>query len=494
MGKKSNKLYVILWVLLMSITLGGCSISNTVLAIDETMPRTPKLELAPYWVFDSAYSLNPDNHDIDEDYFNGLGAYLSNERIIIGTDSIENPNLKAMQVKTYEYFLTRYKISPSEVGLTEDIVAVYTVTDAKGFSERIYKLSDEKIAIERNNVLLYFNQTDHLQETNIELSTDTLGNPVQKQPSSANGVLLGLRKDRVDLNGIPGEAEYRTLWIAKPKDEPLEIYEVEDILFPRNVFYKMSVERQENVDVIRESIVIKNLADGSEVRETASLDMESRLSDITFVSNDYFSVRSGIYSNREFGPMQFYSTRNISNPQYDRRIGITDVFGPEGINVMETAAKIALGAQKPEESVGLVEIKENSFILKRYNGRWIYEGRINSEDSLEDKHLTYPMNFGDNYRVYRYDNLTPRWSEIVSLVPNAQDAVSSPDAFFAIIRTKSKLLVYPKDENGNLGADPLATIPLDDEEIIMHEWALGDFVGEWSKVVKQSGRPLDLFK
>ena len=166
MGKKSNKLYVILWVLLMSITLGGCSISNTVLAIDETMPRTPKLELAPYWVFDSAYSLNPDNHDIDEDYFNGLGAYLSNERIIIGTDSIENPNLKAMQVKTYEYFLTRYKISPSEVGLTEDIVAVYTVTDAKGFSERIYKLSDEKIAIERNNVLLYLNKTDHFQETN----------------------------------------------------------------------------------------------------------------------------------------------------------------------------------------------------------------------------------------------------------------------------------------------------------------------------------------
>lgn len=494
MQRKLNKLQPILWILLMSLLLGGCSISKTVLAIDETMPRTPKLELAPYWIFDSAYSLNPDNQDIDEDYFEGLSAYLSNDRIIIGSDSIEKPNLKAMQVKTYEYFLTRYKIAPSEVGLNEDVVAVYTVTDAKGFSERIYKLNDERIAIERNNILLYFNQTDHLEQTNIEMDTDTLGEPVKKPPSSANGLLLGLRKKRVEFNGVPGESDYRTLWIAQSKDKPLELYEVEDILFPRNVFYKMSVERQENIDVIQENIVIQNLADGSEVREVASEEGNSRLSDITFVSNDYFSVRSGIHPGREIGGMQFYSTRNVSNPQYDNRIGITDIFGPEGINVMDTAAKIALSAQKPEESVGLVEIKENSFILKRYNGRWIYEGRINAEDSYEDNFLTYPMNFRDNYRVYRYDNLTPRWSEILSLVPDAQDAVASPDAFFTVIRTKSKLLIYPRQEDGSLKIEPLVTIPLDDEEIIMHEWALGDFVGEWSKIVKQSGRPIDLSK
>lgn len=491
MERKSSKILMMIGFLLVSLNLTACSFSNTVLAIDKTMPRSPKLELAPYWIFDSAYSLNPDNQDIDEDYFQGLGAYLSNERIIIGTDSVDNPNLKAMQVKTYEYFLTRYKISPLDVGLTQEVIGVYMITDAKGFSERIYKLSDEKIAIERNNILLYFNRTDHLEKTNIEVATDSLGKPIVKASSNANGVLLALRKNRVEYEGLPGEAQYRTLWIAMSKNEPLEIYEMENILFPRNVFYRMRVDRQENMDVVREDIVIENLSDGSEVREETSGEMNSRLSNITFISNDYFSVVSGIYPDRKFGGMQLYSTRNVANPEFDQRIGITDVFGPEGLNVMESAAKIAFASQNPDEALELGEIKEKSFILKRYNGRWIYEGRINSENPLNEKHLTYPMNFRDNYRVYRYDDLTPRWSEIVNLVPDAQDAVASPDSFFTIVRTKSRLLIYPRREDGTLGADPLASVELDDEEIIMHEWALGDYVKEWGKMVKQTGQPLE---
>ncbi len=491
MRRKSGKIHWILWLLAAMISLGGCSFSNTVLAIDETMPRSPKLELAPYWIFESAYSLDPDIEDIDEDYFKGLGAYLSKDRIIIGTDSVENPNLKAMHIKTYEYFLTRYKISPMDVGLTEETIELYTVTDAKGFSERIYKLTDDRIAIERNNILLFFDRTDHLEKTNIQVTTDTLGNPVKKTPSNANGVLIGLRSQRREEDGVPGASEYRTLWITQAKDGPLEIYQVEDILFPRNVFYRMSVERQENMDVIRENIVIRNLADGSEVRENAPGEMMSRLSDITFISNDYFSVISGVYPDRRIGPLQYYSTRNVANPDYDLRIGITDFFGPEGINVMESAAEIAFSGLNSAEAAGLTQLMENSFILKRYNGRWIYEGRINAADPQSEKHLTYPMNFRDNYRVYRYDSLMPRWSEIRSLVPDARDAVSSPDPFFTVVRTNSRLLVYPRMENGELGPEPLAALELDDEEIIMHEWALGNFVSEWSKVVRQLGEPVE---
>lgn len=486
-----DRLRPLLVLLVSLVVLTGCYQAGTVLAIDDTLPVTPELALSPYWIFDTAYSLDPDNQEIDEEYFRGLGAYLSKDRIIIGTDSVETPNLKVMQVRTYEYFLTRYKIAPEQVGLTADKLLVYTATDAKGFAVRVYQLNEAKIAIERNNILLYFNRTDKLADTNIQVSTDSQGNPVKPPVSNANGVLLGLRKARITTGGVPGPADYRTIWIAWERGTPLKIYEVPDILFPRDVFYSLKVDRQENLDVVRETIQIKNLSDNSVVVQTPPPANTSRLTDLTFISNDYFSAISGLYPGRAIGPMKYYSTRSVFKPDLESKVAITDLFGPEGLNVMTVAAENALAGQDAAGLAGLGELDLTSFVLKRYNGRWIYEGRISALDPAQDKHLTYPMNLRDNFRVYRYDTLTPRWSEIKSRVPDAVDAVSSPERFFTVVRTRSRLLIFRLLEDGRLAGEPMARLELEEEEIMMHEWARGSFVAEWNKVVMPLGRPLD---
>lgn len=491
MNRKINRLMASLMMVLLSFSLSGCFLNSTFLAVDQTLPKAPKLDLAPYWVFDAAYSLDPDNQAIDADYFKGLGAFLSTALIQIGTDTVADPTMKVMSIKTYDYFLTRYKIAPQQVGLTDNTLVLYTITDAKGFSARIYKLDDGRIALERNNILLYFKQTDKLEDTGITIKTDTEGNPVKTPPSNANGVLIGLRGQReADGEGVLGPAAYRTLWISRKRGGPLKVYEVEDILFPRNVFYQLKVERQENIDVVRETIVVKNLSNESVTRETVPTQGLSRLSDITFVSNDYLSVASRLHPEKDQGPMQLYSTRNIAKVNYENRVDITDLFGPEGFNVMNSAARVALANAKPGETNELGEVEEDSFILKRFNGRWIYEGRINSLEEYSDRNLTFPMNFRDNLRVYRYDSLTPNWPEIRGLVPAALDAVASPDDFFTVVRTKNALLVYERDSDGTLSADPLAELALEGEEIIMHEWALGSFVDDWSEVVDTLGKPL----
>lgn len=480
-----------LLIILLTGLLTGCFQTSMILAIDDTLPVSPQLDMAPYWVFDTAYSLDPENQEIDVEYFKGLGVYLNKDRIIIGTDSVENPNMKVMRVKTYEYFLTRYRIAPEAVGLSDDELMVYTATDAKGFALRIYRLNEDKIAVERNNILLYFNRTDRLADTNIRVSTDSLGNPVKPPVSNANGVLIGLRSARTVTGGVPGPSRYRTLWIAYERGEPLKIYEVPDILFPRDVFYSLKVDRQENLDVIRESVEIRNLADQSVVAQAAPPAGMSRLTDVTFISNDYFSAVSGLYPDRQFGPMQFYSTRSVSKPNLDQRVAITDLFGPEGRNVMASAAENAFAGKEPAELAALGELDLTSFILKRYNGRWIYEGRINAVDPASEQHLIYPMNLRDNFRVYRFDALTPRWSDVKSRVPDAIDAVSSPENFFTVVRTKSRLLVFRLLDNGQLAPEPMARLELDEEEIMMHEWARGNFVSEWTKVVIPLGRKLD---
>lgn len=478
-------------IILSPLGLTGC-LTTMVQAIDETLPRSRELDLAPYWVFDSAYSLDPDNQGIDSDYFEGLGMFLSKDQIIIGTDILLEPDLKVMRISTYEYFLIRHKITPQEVGLMEETLVTYTVTDAKGFSVRIHKLSEDRIALERNNILLYFDRTDELADTGINIQTDSQGVPLPGDSSDANGVLIGLRRDRDEgEGGILGASSYRTLWIAQEKGQPLEIYEIPEILFPRNVFYQLTVERQENIDVVLETITIRNLQDGSIIREGVPADGLSRLSDITFISNDYFSVSSRLAKVKTAGPLEQYSTRHVDQPDFENRIGITGLFGPEGISLMESAAQSALSKEDLSLTSQLGALKEDSFILRRYNGRWIYEGMINSQDGYEGLSLAYPINFRDNYRVYRYDTLQPRWTEILRSVPGAVDAVSSPGNLFTVVRTRSHLQVYARDEAGQLAKTPMASISIQDEEIIMHEWALDNFVVEWTNTARLQGHPMD---
>lgn len=484
------KLLLLFLIILSPLGLTGC-LNNMVQVIDETLPRTRELDLAPYWVFESAHSLDPDNQDIDSDYFEDLGVYVSKDQIIIGTDILLEPDLKVMEIRTYDYFLTRYKITPREVGLLEETLKTYTVTDAKGFSVRIHKLSEERIALERNNILLYFDRTDELTDTGIHIRTDSQGLPQPRDSSDANGVLIGLRQDREeDEAGSLGAASYRTLWIAREKGQPLVIYEIPDILFPRNVFYQLKVERQENIDVVRETITIKNLQDGSVTREAAPAEELSRLTDITFISNDYFSAAARLVPDKTPGPLEQYSTRHVDQPNYENRIDITGLFGPEGISVMESAAQSALSNEDSSLTTQLEDLREDSYILRRYNGRWIYQGMINSREGDEGRSLAYPINFRDNYRVYHYDTLQPRWTEIVRTVPGAMDAVSSPGNLFTVVRTRTHLLIYARDE-GQLAGAPMAQLPIEDEEIIMHEWALDSFVEEWTRTARLQGRPVD---
>ncbi len=310
--------------------------------------------------------------------------------------------------------------------------------------------------------------------------------------SAASGVLIGLRQARQETEtGSLGPAHYRTLWIAQARGKPLVVYEIPDILFPRNVFYRLKVERQENIDVVRETVTIENLQDGSITREAASPEGLSRLSDITFISNDYFSAASRLVPDKSPGPLEQYSTRHVDQPSYENRIAITGLFGPEGISVMESAAQSALSNADSALTTQLGDLKEDSYILRRYNGRWIYQGMINSQAGYEGESLAYPINFRDNYRVYHYDTLQPRWTEIVRAVPGALDAVSSPGDQFTVVRTPGRLLVYGRDGAGQLAKAPMAELPIEDEEIIMHEWALDSYVEEWTRTARLEGQPLD---
>ncbi|PKK39397.1 hypothetical protein ABB02_01246 [Clostridiaceae bacterium JG1575] len=491
MPKKSSQRHRtgLLGLLLMALmVLSGCFNIGNITEMDQTLPKSPDLGLYPEWTFQQAHPLTEGAKIPEPGIYKGMQVLLSKSLVRLGNEMVEDPDIKAMQVQGYEYFLTRYKVSPKDVGLRDGLMDVLSISDAKGFSARVFVVDEAHIAVERNNILFHF------QRSPMDGSVTGKGQPKipapaqNKKKDQANGVLIGLRGSRTITDLAMGPAAYRTLWIQVNEQGAIQVYEVADLLFPRDIFYRMKVHRQENAQVIWETLSIENLTDHTEIRESLPTEDTSRYTNITFLSNDYFSAEQRWAPTKYPGPFQYYSTRTIKKPDYENRVSLTDLFGSEGTQALETAVRAAISTAKVPEGIDLRQPDEKAFLLKRYSGRWIYEARINDSERFSKDFFSFRVNLPDNQRVYRYDNLAPKWPQIRSAFPKTKDAVASLNGKFTILRTDNALQIFRRDAKGALLAKPEIEIPLHSEEIIMHEWARGSYVEEWAKVVKGLGK------
>ncbi|MFB0917818.1 MAG: hypothetical protein QMB63_01945 [Clostridiaceae bacterium] len=477
-------------LLLITFIFSSCNMNKAVVSdIDKTLPAMGKINLKQYWEYQKALKLGPQITEVSDESFKDLYMSIDSVRFIIGQDVLVNPEIKVIRANAYEYFLVNYKITSHDVGIDQENIEVYTITDSKGIMVKLFKLNDDSVAVERNNILVFFKNTDKKIGTGGDMGM-LAGGDDTKPESEANGVLIGLRSKRKVENGILGGATYRTIWISLNKEGRMDIYEVPDILFPRNVFYTLSVTREENIDVVSESLVIKNTEGQVISKEEVAPKNVSRFSNLTFISNDYLSVESRLSDNKGEGPFQYYSTKNVDRKSLGVNTKLSDIFGNEGKTIFEASAKDEVSS-KGKDTVILQDINDSSFILNRSNGRWVYSGRLNSsEDPLD--FVTFTLRLNENIKLYRYDSLIPRWSVIKAKMPNAVDAVSSPENFFTVVKTSNNLIVYKK-ENGELSGLPIAIIPIgEDETIVMNEWARGSYVYDWGSLVKRLGKPVDV--
>jgi hypothetical protein len=131
---------------------------------------------------------------------------------------------------------------------------------------------------------------------------------------------------------------------------------------------------------------------------------------------------------------------------------------------------------------------ENMGIL-RNGGRWApmlpikveaIDYGLTSERMFVDKEI--PLSLILPKSLTSYDKLVIPWERLKQAIPNAIDAVSSPNGNLLIVQTRSELLIFPKVD-GDL-SNPLMTVHLSHgEAIILHQWATGDYVGKWDKVI-----------
>ncbi|MDP4089121.1 MAG: hypothetical protein Q8930_07605 [Bacillota bacterium] len=371
-------------------------------------------------------------------------------------------------------------------------------------------------------------------DTDNKGSTVVSNNDVQ-QNRVDSGVLLGLSKDNetgTNLNPLKRQAnDYRTLWIHQENGRIVYTEKKGEIITPyKDGFYKVGnsrffqAEPNSGTDTKYEDIIsnfseyfsFTNIVSHSADKTMKSLftsesfkekylsgqegNMEGPYSAQTewlwYVGNNYACVMNNSFYT---GGGTFYSGRDYSN-MYElsslaslegrkKNIGLADLLDKSEKAKLQEYPK---NYDKDIDSENtLVKQKQSvdieNLLLTRKEGKWqvlvplynVYEHEGNGSSGRNIKeYITTDIKLPK--AITSYDSLSIGWDMIKQKVPQARDAVSSPDGSMLAVLTSDKLLIYanPKDGIGK----PSLSIDVDgSESIIMNQWATGQYVGTWNE-------------
>ncbi len=393
----------------------------------------------------------------------GSTVSFSNEEVFMFDKAYKNITYKAKVVNGEEYIYNYIGFVPDYLKDSKGIVVV-TISSNNTYLKEVMVV-DGGILIIQDDVLLYLEKMDDKPMKNMNTEEGTIG----KEEKISSGVLIGL-KDETD-EGFT----YKTLWIAYD-GKKISSHELPFILLPRkNGFYEVLASRTNNENSYKDVIKFEFSGGNTpEIQMDVKAYEESNINvskEITFIGNDYISIKT-----KEEGS--------------SHKSG--EVVGTYLIDTMNRPGKGALTLGDISEQKNMAKFNKvaqglyiedintfNNVFIERNHGRWgLYTTNIKK---AEENNIEIPLKVSKN--IARYDTLFTSWQGIKNQVPSAVDAVSSPNKNMAIIKTKSSLYVY-KIENGKMNESPDLTISSnEDEDIVMAEWAMGEYVGYWTEQV-----------
>lgn len=389
---------------------------------------------------------------------------FSNEEVFMFDRVYKKITYKAKVVEEREYIYNMLGFVPDYLKDNKEIVVV-TISSKNTYLKEVIVV-DKGILIMQDDALLYLEKIDDNPMSNIKQGAMEEGAADEKISS---GVLIGI-KSKTDK-----EFSYKTLWISFD-GKKISCQEVPFILLPRtNGFFKVLVSRSQNEGYYKDNVDFVFLSGNpSEKQPVIKKDKESNVNvskEINFIGNDYISI-----SSKE--ERQGYSVETLGTYLIDAMN--IEHKGPISLGNISENRNIT---KFNNEVQGLYIEDINTFTnvaIERNQGRWGFY-TINSNKNSGENKLEIPLKVSRN--VARYDRLFISWQGIKNEVPSAIDAISSPNKNMAIIKTKSGLYVY-KVVDGKMNESPEITIQLEgDEEIIMAEWAIAEYVGYWTEQV-----------
>lgn len=493
---KRNKSVGILFIFLFSLILGGCRFGYNNLNPGIIAPEIGSINIEGQYRFVEVMSLE-EGKFVDASNFASFTADFTLDRARIGLEILEGPSYQSKLVNTYDFFAQKYRVNPERLKLLNETLEVVSISSPERTFYDIFKLDDQSIAIAKGNNLIKLektvfsasNQAVINNQTGSETATEDMAiNTIITEPRA--GVLIGLRDER---NPTTNLSSYRTLWITND-GEIQEVYEIDNVLFPRKEFWKIEVVSEKVNDQTMERLKIYPILGIQEENPLVENEIAyaGKYIDLDFVGNNYVGVNitDSIYRGHDL--MKYARTLAVDSYTTYQGVSIEEISGEDGVNTfMNSLEQIKEKNPKLQSLAFDQESFLQSFILKRNRGYWMMVSRVTSRAEDSDEFIEVPIALKPSESLIAHDELSVSWNKIIEKVPQAIDAVNAPGNSFLLIRTPKYLMMYMIVGENKLADKPMQMIEIKEtEEIIMAEWARGDFVKRWTDVVVKQGEKI----
>jgi hypothetical protein len=351
-----------------------------------------------------------------------------------------------------------------------------------------------------------------------------------------SGLLIGLSKDNETntnvnpLKRVPND--YRTLWIHQENNKISYTEKKDEIITPyKDSFYKVGNNKFFMSDPISNSnnqsddifsnfnsyydfsnIVshpvnkpMKNLYTTETFKKKYLHEQEGYLGEgyksqvewLWYVGNNYTCVMDYYY---ETGGGSYQSESNdfkmydlgslISLDGREKNGALADLLDEnEKVKLQEYPKKYnkVINSEGNLREEQMVDIK--NLLLSRKDGKWqvlipLYKVSQHSGNGSSERYVEQYINTDIKLpkTITSYDNLCIDWDTIKQKIPEAKDAVSSPNNDVLAVLTPTKLLIYSNPKSG-IGKPALSIDVDSDESIILNQWSTGEYVDKWNKQI-----------
>ncbi len=496
--RRIKKGIVLIMGILLSFVLTGCRFGMNDVKASVLKPQSTGVSIEGHYVYQDVINLE-EGKFVDETNFRSFTAEFDLSGAQIGLEKVEMPRYISKLVNTFDYFLEKYRVNPSRLRITNENMEVVRISTSNRSFYEVFKLDDKNIAVVKGNNLIKLKKAEASgdAEEATEESAKTLDFGGSDEALSKEeaffepiaGVLIGLREDRDENTGL---SDYRTLWITND-GEVQEVYEIDDILFPRKEFWKMEVVSEEIEGETKERLNIYAITGTpSNISEKMEYNYPSANLDVSFVGNNYISVLASDEEETDRDLMEDALTISVDSYNSYNPVNINELDPKEGATAFINSLNQVI--QRNEELKNVPIAREdvlNNFILRRHHGYWMMESRFVTKDEENSTVYKVPIALKPTENIVTYDDLTVPWVKIKERIPQAIDAFNAPGNSFLLVRTPRYLLMYKIEGVDEISREPLQAIEIkEDEQIIMAEWARGEFVKRWTDVASRQGRKI----
>lgn len=485
-----RKFKISIIVFLCMMLVSACNISET--NIDKRL-KAPKNNVSPLegkWNV-TDYVPVSDSAIKEEDEYMGQPALFHRDALIFMNYYTVKPSFKMKKVNSVDYFLYKYKINVSKLGIDNKDIEVLTIYNDNQFFMEAIKDGDKKLFLYMEDGFYKLEKMldkVSIKEVNKYIDIEEKVNNnlnVNENESQESGVLLGIKSSNFDEeNNIP-DWTYSTIWINTKDKKIQEVYKIDDLLLPRkngfweidvnrtiekgNIFDKINASPQIYLD---DNISKTNILNADKANRNKGINIQkgSTLKNILYVGNNYISTENIVIKNKNRKTIKIQIIDNLEN---ENSINLTDIIDDGKQMFLEGAQ----GLLNIDESVS---IDEKNIGLTRKNGYWMIKGRVNYEKNKEELYKDFIIKAVPPDEMIGYDNHFILWDQLKRKVPNMIDMYSSPNEDIIIIRNQFELLIFDSDSIKDVNSYPLATIELsENDSIVMAEWATKKYTEIW---------------